>query len=142
MSFEKSLEFVLRYEGGYVNDPKDPGGETNFGISKRAHPNVDIKNLTKERAGEIYRDCYWEPTLCPSRPPAEALVVFDTAVNCGNKRAMRWAQSAEQFEHFIDEFLVRRAEHYASLPTFNRFGRGWMRRLIAVHRAALAMEKD
>ena len=58
--FEKAVEFVLRMEGGYVNDPKDPGGETNFGIAKKSYPGVDIKNLTEEQAEEIYKRDYWE----------------------------------------------------------------------------------
>ena len=45
--FDDIIEVVLEHEGGYVNDPKDPGGETNFGIAKRSHPDVDIKNLQK-----------------------------------------------------------------------------------------------
>ena len=55
MTFETAIAFVLNEEGGYSNDPRDPGGETNFGISKRAHPQVDIKNLTLEEAESIYR---------------------------------------------------------------------------------------
>ena len=51
--FNDIIEVVLHHEGGYVNDPKDPGGETNFGIAKRSHPDVDIKNLTEEGAKEI-----------------------------------------------------------------------------------------
>ena len=51
--FDDIIEIVLEHEGGYVNDPKDPGGETNFGVAKRSHPDVDIKNLTKEVAKEI-----------------------------------------------------------------------------------------
>ena len=52
--FNDIIEVVLHHEGGYVNDPDDPGGETNFGIAKRSHPDVDIKNLTKDGAKEIY----------------------------------------------------------------------------------------
>ena len=51
--FNDIIEVVLHHEGGYVNDPVDPGGETNFGIAKRSHPDVDIANLTKEGAKEI-----------------------------------------------------------------------------------------
>ena len=58
--FDEIIEVVLEHEGGYVNDPKDPGGETNFGIAKRSHPDVDIKNLTKESAKEIYKEVYWD----------------------------------------------------------------------------------
>ena len=54
------IEVVLKSEGGYVNDPHDPGGETNFGISKRAYPSVDIKHLTKEGAIAIYKKDYWD----------------------------------------------------------------------------------
>ena len=58
--FDEIIEVVLEHEGGYVNDPKDPGGETNFGIAKRSHPDVDIKNLTKEGDKEIYKEVYWD----------------------------------------------------------------------------------
>jgi len=57
-NFERCIAFVLRHEGGYVNDPRDPGGETKYGISKRAYPGLDIKNLTEEQAKEIYRQDY------------------------------------------------------------------------------------
>jgi lysozyme family protein len=52
-NFDKALSFVLSWEGGYSNDPDDPGGETNFGISKRSYPNENIKDMTKERASEL-----------------------------------------------------------------------------------------
>ena len=53
--FERAIDKTLAWEGGYVNDPKDPGGETKYGISKRAHPDVDIKNLSREKACAIYK---------------------------------------------------------------------------------------
>ena len=59
-AFQLSLQFVLSAEGGYVFNPIDPGGETNYGISKRAHPDEDIKNLTLARAMEIYKKEYWD----------------------------------------------------------------------------------
>ncbi len=59
-NFEKAMTFIFKWEGGYVNDGNDPGGETNFGISKRAYPNLDIKNLTKDEAKQIYYRDYWE----------------------------------------------------------------------------------
>lgn len=57
--FDKAIPTILRNEGGYVNNPTDPGGETNFGISKRSFPDVDIKNLTQEKAVAIYRSSFW-----------------------------------------------------------------------------------
>ena len=59
-NFDEIIEVVLHHEGGYVNDPKDPGGETNFGVAKRSHPDVDIANLTKDGAKEIYKEYYWD----------------------------------------------------------------------------------
>ena len=60
-TFDEIIEVVLEHEGGYVNDPHDAGGETNFGIAKRWYPDVDIKNLTKEQAKKIYHQDYWSP---------------------------------------------------------------------------------
>ena len=61
-SFEDIIEEVLKHEGGYVNDPDDAGGETNFGIAKKFNPDVDIKNLTKEGAKKIYYDKFYQQT--------------------------------------------------------------------------------
>ena len=57
--FDKAFEFTIGVEGGYVNDPSDPGGETKFGVSKKSYPNLDIKNLTITQAKEIYYKDYW-----------------------------------------------------------------------------------
>lgn len=90
--FERALEFVLRWEGGYVNDPEDPGGETKYGISKRAYPNLDIKNLTLSQAKEIYYRDYWLRAHCPEVPPHIRLMHFDTAVNMGVRTATKCLQ--------------------------------------------------
>ena len=58
--FDKAMEHIFKWEGGYVNDAKDPGGETKYGICKRSHPTVDIKNLTKDQAKVIYKREYWD----------------------------------------------------------------------------------
>ena len=62
--FDQCFEKVIGFEGGYTLDPKDPGGETNWGISKRAYPSIDIKNLTREGAKEIYKRDYWDRAQC------------------------------------------------------------------------------
>lgn len=86
-NFLIALDFTLSQEGGYVNDPADPGGETNFGISKRFHPGEDIKNMTKDRAAQIYQAKYWEPAMCSILPTPVDIVHFDTAVNMGVVKA-------------------------------------------------------
>lgn len=92
MGLSRALAFTLRYEGGYVNDPKDPGGETRYGISKRAYPKLDIKNLTAEQASDIYRSDYWGPSGAAALPEPLDMVVFDTAVNMGIGKAIRMLQ--------------------------------------------------
>ena len=62
MTFDEIIDNVLESEGGYVNDKNDAGGETNLGISKRAYPDLDIKNLTREQAKQLYYQDYWTPS--------------------------------------------------------------------------------
>lgn len=87
-----ALAFTLGEEGGYVNDPRDPGGETNFGISKRAYPAEDIASLTKERAQSLMVRDYWNPCRCAHLPQKLATAVFDFAVNSGVSRAVKELQ--------------------------------------------------
>ena len=77
------MDFVLSAEGGLVDDGSDPGGLTKFGISQRAYPNLDIRELTIEGAKALYRKDYWNRFSCDKLPPGIALLVFDAAVNQG-----------------------------------------------------------
>jgi lysozyme family protein len=60
-AFDQAFTRLLGHEGGYVNNPADPGGETNWGISKRSYPQVDIKALTQQQAKWIYQRDFWDP---------------------------------------------------------------------------------
>lgn len=92
-AFEVALGKVLQHEGGYVNDPKDPGGETKYGISKRQYPDLDIRNLDTQAAGRIYRRDYWEKIRGDDiKPQGVAENLFDFAVNAGVPRAVRTVQ--------------------------------------------------
>jgi lysozyme family protein len=93
-TFEEIIEYVLEHEGGYVNDPTDRGGETNFGITKRFYPKVDIKNLTKEQAKKIYHQDYWRPAKCDDIPPRLRHIYFDMCVNFGRSGAVKVLQRA------------------------------------------------
>lgn len=150
MSFKKAVEIVLHHEGGLVDDPKDRGGLTNFGISQRAYPEVDIKALTKRSASDIYKRDYWNKSSCQHLPDSVAILVFDTAVNMGNSRAAKFLQECSNCtmdgiigdntiravhraydgseEAFLDQYVDLRLKHYQRLDTFERFGRGWTRR--------------
>ena len=147
-TFDALIDRVLSHEGGYVNDPRDPGGETKFGIAKRSYPNVDIKGLTREDAVAIYRRDFWTRVQGDELPPAVAFQVFDAAVNHGTGNAVRWLQRAAGVADdgiigpqtvaavkradptdLVLAFNAERLEFYAKLTTFDAFGRGWTRRV-------------
>ena len=91
--FNKMLKVILQNEGGYVNDPSDSGGETKYGISKRAFPYLDIKNLTIEQAGEIYyKNCYLTCRADTIVNDELAMQVFDHSVNAGASKAIKLLQ--------------------------------------------------
>lgn len=128
-NFKESLRFVLKWEGSYVNNPSDPGGETKWGISKRAYPDEDIANLTPERASEIYARDYWDACGCDSIPYPLCVVVFDTAVNVGPGRAKDWLRKAPD----ANSYLTMRSTYYVNLvrskPSMGQFLKGWLARV-------------
>lgn len=95
MNFSEAFDRLIGHEGGYSNRSAadDPGGETNWGISKRSYPNVDIKNLTRDGAKAIYLRDFWTP-IDQGTHPAIMYQVFDFAVNAGINTAIRKLQSA------------------------------------------------
>lgn len=94
-NFDYSMRNLLVDEGGYVNDPNDAGGETKYGISKRAYPNEDIKNLTEARAKEIYRKDYWNKFGGDAIiSPEKASAIFSTCVNFGVYGGIKIVQKA------------------------------------------------
>ena len=90
--FNLAIPIVLAHEGGYVSDPADPGGETKYGISKRAFPALNIAQLTVDDAKTIYRKFYWHYDAIDNQNVATK--VFDLAVNCGAKPATKMLQQA------------------------------------------------
>lgn len=93
-TFNEAIEKVLIHEGGYVNDPTDAGGETRYGISKRAYPDLDIKNLTKEQAKKIYEQDYWLKSYADKLPSDVRYIHFDTSINMGLSRAAKLLQES------------------------------------------------
>lgn len=93
--FDRAFNFTVRKweaggqaDGGYVNHPDDPGGETKWGISARAHPGLDIRTLTEGQARSIYRERYWAKVRGDDLPPATALALFDWAVHSNLRRTV------------------------------------------------------
>ena len=141
---------TLRVEGGYVNDPVDPGGETNFGISKRQYPTVDIKNLTLAKAIEIYERDYWNKLkLGALHSQRIAWKVFDIEVNTGQGDRMLQqalgvtvdgmigdktiaAANGADVERLMDKLIELQAKRYAQIvaagPDKVKFLVGWINR--------------
>jgi lysozyme family protein len=93
--FLKAFEYLMYHEGGYVNDKNDTGGETRYGISKRSYPNLDIKNLTKDQAREIYHKDFWLKAKCEEiNDDNLAIKLFDLCVNTGISQAVKLIQRA------------------------------------------------
>jgi lysozyme family protein len=124
--FDVAVNEVLGEEGGYVNNVSDPGGETQWGISKRAFPDVDIKNLTRDDAKALYEAHYWTPLLAYHLAPQFQRVAFECAVNqgLGRCRALLDASKGQ-----LDWFMADRALAYVADKNFPTFGKGWLRRL-------------
>ena len=159
-AFETALEFVLEKEGGgaLTDDPRDPGGLTRWGISARAYPGLDIRNLTREGAAALYFRDYWQAGRCPELPPGVALLHFDTCVNQGVGAAAKLLQLSAGAEPdgkigpktlaavrrlppagLLTEYAARRAVRYGQTAAFDRFGLGWSRRLCACLALGLAV---
>lgn len=149
MDFNEAFKRVIDIERGYVNDPADPGGETNFGISRRSYPGEDIAGMTLERARQIYLRDYWGPAGCDAVPAGIKLPLFDLAVNSGVKTAIKLLQRAvEQREdgvlgprtlaavnsmpapRLVARVCGLRLALMVSLPNWQRFGRGWTLRVV------------
>lgn len=148
MDFEQAFEKLLNHEGGYVNDHRDPGGETKYGISRRSYPGEDIAGMTIARAKEIYKRDYWGPAGCDAVPPKLKVQLFDMAVHSGAKQAVKLLQRAAYAaddgilgpntlmavqsmpaDRLIARFNGFRLEFLTELPTWAAFGRGFAKRI-------------
>ncbi len=146
-TFIQAFACVVGHEGGFSNNPADPGNwtkspsgtgqcrGTKYGISARSYPECDILNLSLEQAQLIYRHDFWDPIGADELPAPLALLVFDAAVNNGVTRAVQWLETARKQAanstgaELCAEFQAQRLIFMAALPTWKQFGRGWARRL-------------
>lgn len=168
--FKQAFAIVVGEEGGLSTDPVDPGNwtggirgrgqclGTKYGISAAAHPDVDIAGLSLVDAQVLYAQQYWQPVRGDELPPQLALVVFDTAVNCGTSKAIRWLQeavgcqqdgvlgsltlaAAQAPDHTIStcaHILASRLISMTTLPTWQHFGLGWTHRICALPYQAIS----
>ena len=165
-NWDEALKHVLKYEGGYVNHPADPGGMTNLGVTKRVWEEwtgkpateADMRSLTPAMVGPLYKKRYWDAVRGDDLPSGVDLCVFDCAVNAGVGRASKFLQQAVGVpadgvigpktiaavtaipaDEVIEKFCNLREAHYKSLSTFATFGKGWMNRLNSVEAESINM---
>lgn len=150
MDFDRAFERLIGHEGGYVNHPSDPGGETKYGITKRSYPNEDIRGMTLERAKAIYRRDFWGAAGCDAVADAAKFDLFDMAVNSGVKTAIKTLQRAVGAApdgvigpmtmqaisnmpgpRLVARFNGARLQFMTDLHTWDDFGKGWARRIAA-----------
>jgi lysozyme family protein len=128
--FQLAIEFVLPQEGGYSNDAADPGGETNFGISKRKYPNLDIKKLTDLDAVAIYRRDYWDRNFLDKFKLPFCVAVFDSYVQ---HRPSVVVEMLEFAQEDWKRLITARRDFYGRLiqknPDLQKFLKGWTKRL-------------
>jgi hypothetical protein len=128
-NFELAVGFVLNHEGGYSQDPDDPGGETNFGISKKYHPEIDIKNLTKIEAARIYFNSYWIPTGDLLKFPKD-IIYMDMAVNMGVKTATSILAESDSAEDMLFKRIRYYTDKVVERPVKLKYFFGWLNRVI------------
>jgi lysozyme family protein len=145
MDFDTAFKRLIGHEGGLTEHPNDPGGLTNYGISQRSYPNVDIRNLTVNQAKDIYQRDFWD--VIGNAHPAIKFQVFDFAVNSGINTAIRklqaaigvaddghWgpisakALAAADVNDVIMRYVAQRIRFWAALSTWPTFGKGWVLR--------------
>jgi len=165
-NFDKSLGLVLQHEAGFVQNPKDPGGATNLGVTKATWENYvghpvtvqEIKDLTPVMVKPLYERLYWTASKCNDLSIGLDYCVFDCAVNSGVGRSARLLQRAVGADpdgnigsitlalvkqsdpsDIINKFCDERQRFLESLSTFTTFGKGWSRRVQEVREVALKM---
>jgi lysozyme family protein len=165
-NWDASFEMVLKHEGGYVNDPRDPGGRTNLGVTQRAWEawlvrtvtESDMRALTPEKVKPFYKAMYWDKIKGDQLPAGADYAAYDLAVNSGVGRAAKYLQeiagvvadgaigpkSIEAIKacnpkELADALCDMRLAFLKRLPTFDTFGKGWSRRVAEVKARADSM---
>lgn len=129
MDFDTLVTKVLRREGGYVNNPADRGGETNLGISQRANPDIDVRNLTEAQARQIYYERYWKPLGADRLPENVRDLAFDTAVHHGVGTARAWLRETNNDPRALLERRRAALQKQGRRADQRQFLNGWMNRL-------------
>lgn len=168
-NFDKVMDHIFLWEGGYVDHPRDPGGATNMGITFQTLEDwrgqqitkQDVRDLTRNEAEEIYFHRYWMPVEAHRAPVGLDLVLMDAAVNSGVKASVRWLQRAlrvdddgvigpvtrkalkdeKDIRSLVTEVIEERRKSVRQFGNYGVFGRGWENRINSTEKTALEMLK-
>ena len=165
-NWQKSFELMLKSEGGYVNNPADPGGMTNLGVTKATWENwvgresdeAEMRGLTPEKVEPLYKKKYFDAVRGDELPVGLDYLMFDFAVNAGAGRSIKTLQTAVGVTpdggfgpmtmaavqavdpvELIERFSQAKEDFYRSLITFSTFGKGWLNRVADVKQHATSM---
>ena len=139
-TFNKALQFVLKWEGGYVNNPNDKGGATNKGITQNTYSSwlkskgqnlKDVRNITDDEVKQIYYNNYWLKAGCDKMSEKFAILCFDTAVNMGVGRVQEFLKYAKYTN--TDKFIIARIRKYNEFAKYGNqkvFLQGWLNRIL------------
>lgn len=151
-NYNYALQQVLKSEGGYTNDPRDPGGPTNYGITiadyrmyiNKSGTADDVKNMHLADAQSIYRSKYWNAVNGDTLPSGVDYCVFDYGVNSGVGRAKKVYNNlkTDNPKDTINAICDERLKFLQSLGTWSHFGKGWGARVASVRAGSLALAKD
>ena len=148
--YERAYVFTAKHEGGWADVKGDPGGKTKFGIADLRDgvadgktdtdgdgtPDTFIRDLTPEQAKDIFYREYWLEAGCPAYPKPMDLVVFDSAIHSGPKRAVAWYEKHKDYLSYITEREVFLRRWCRAKPDRHKFLNGFMNRLNALRYAA------
>ena len=165
-NWETAFQMVLKHEGGFVNNPKDPGGMTNLGVTKKVWEEFvgrevderEMRALTPDVVKPLYKKNYWDKIKGDQLPAGVDYAAYDLAVNSGTGRAAKYLQqiagvpadgvigpksleaiNACPAEEVVDALCDMRLDFLKRLPTWNTFGKGWERRVVEVKQKASTM---
>jgi lysozyme family protein len=151
-NYDDCLKRVLKSEGGYTNDPRDPGGPTNFGITihdyrsycKPSATARDVRCMSLDDAKKIYKTKYWDKVNGDNLPSGVDYTVFDYGVNSGVGRATRVLRNVGQPDSIrtINAINDERLAFLHRLPTWSHFGTGWARRVSGVRAHSIELARQ
>lgn len=153
--WNRAFDLLMQNEGGYVNDPNDKGGETQYGISKKQYPYLDIPSITLEQAKDIYHNDYWFRYKCECFPDCISICLFDAVVMSNGPKMIKLLQESLgvtadgiignqtigaahriPLKPVVNNFCEKRLNYLKTLKSWKHYANGWGARVLRVKQTA------